>query len=392
MPMNLASLLPILLVLSTLHAQKEALDLFHLVRDQEPVSLAPNGIIDVLGLHYYGSDGSTEETFRLEVFNNRTRDDVAEAAAQTVRELPGYRNIGAVWFSPRVNIEQDFLTAALIKWQLHIDRAPFTTDIPAATKQINSWFGQRTNGMVPVVVTEADLSAGLPPDMVSVVVTAFVSPWKNSYFSRSDTSRQLFYKSPEENFEVDMMHTKSNFGYFENDDLKAVLLHYKAEQIGLMLMMPMDPNGFDTFVSDLTYATFSGIYSAMPGTHNERVKLALPKVDFATSRNWRSIFIRKGITKPFLGEANFSRINNNNPEPIYISHLKQLTKLQWNEWGTKAISVTTALDEPFGSLPEPKTFIANRPFVYFIFNKDTRDILFMGIINSQSQMPRADSE
>jgi serine protease inhibitor len=69
--------------------------------------------------------------------------------------------------------------------------------------------------------------------------------------------------------------------------------------------------------------------------------------------------------------AKLSKINPN----YYISSMIHKTKISVDERGTTAVATTTSI---FENKSAPQRFLANRPFLYFIVEKNTNLILFAG--------------
>lgn len=79
-----------------------------------------------------------------------------------------------------------------------------------------------------------------------------------------------------------------------------------------------------------------------------------------------------GLTEIFGSGADLTKISNN---PLYLSRINHISRIQVNEEGTIASAVTTAgLINKIISSP----FVANRPFAFLIANKRTNLVLFMG--------------
>ena len=74
--------------------------------------------------------------------------------------------------------------------------------------------------------------------------------------------------------------------------------------------------------------------------------------------------------------ANFSRLSE---KPTFVSLINQYTFMQVDEEGTEAAAVTVGL---FTKSAEPKhvNFIADRPFLFVIRERDHGTILFTALI------------
>jgi serpin B len=82
-----------------------------------------------------------------------------------------------------------------------------------------------------------------------------------------------------------------------------------------------------------------------------------------------------GMKSAFGPEADFSMIGDN----LGINEVAHKAKIQVEEWGTKAAAATgievytTAI-----RVSEPINFIVEKPFIFFIRDKKSGSILFMG--------------
>ncbi len=375
-----------MLVAASASAEPNAsLSLLQAVKQQETPALAPTSVLDMLGLLYYGADGRTKNQLGA-LFGGASQDEVAAAAAKAKRQLPGYQRIGSVWFSNRVAITPEFLRAVENNWHFYISAAPLRTDPAKAASDVNFWYDQKTNGYVKSVITPTELES--KPDILAVIVTAFISPWKET-FKTSKTKPMMFFRSAEEKFMVQMMTAKSKLSYYEDDAFQALKLSYQAKDFELLLFLPRNARESDAALGKLNAAYLETV---LKGMKTYDVDLQLPRVEFTVSQDWREIFLKSKLAAPFTaGEANFKRINNNDPEPLYIAKLKEEVLIRWNEEGTEARSIITGPMEPFGSAPElpkdkPATFHANHPFAFLIYNKTEKDVAFAGIIQSPQQM------
>ena len=90
-----------------------------------------------------------------------------------------------------------------------------------------------------------------------------------------------------------------------------------------------------------------------------------------------------GATTPFSAkDADFSNISE---KRVYIDRIIQEAVVNVDEKGTEAAAVTLnlmAYSAGPGSEPPVKQFIADRPFVFFIREKGSNAILFMGVKNN----------
>ena len=94
--------------------------------------------------------------------------------------------------------------------------------------------------------------------------------------------------------------------------------------------------------------------------------------------NLKSKLNALGINDMFIeGVANFDGI----AKDIYVSKIVQKTYIDFMESGTKAAAASGAIFDS-SSVSEAKSVIFNKPFVYLIRKKGSKNIYFIGTVNS----------
>ena len=122
------------------------------------------------------------------------------------------------------------------------------------------------------------------------------------------------------------------------------------------------------------------MYEAEVDLMMPRFKVASPTIPI------KKILTQLGMPTAFdENTADFSEINSNPKEPLFVSEILHKTFINVDETGTEAAAVTMAVGEmcswgPPVQLPK-KRFYANRPFLYCIVKIDGYEdgtILFLG--------------
>jgi len=228
--------------------------------------------------------------------------------------------------------------------------------------------------------------------MVFIITSAFRSSWESNLFSPAHTAEDRFYVGPGDHFPVQMMRTTMHLAYSADEIVHSVVVNYTFKPFALMIVMPRAAANSGTFTRQVTHERFNAL---LDKAHPTLVRFWLPKVDLVSTTNFIPLMESLGVpsaTQP--GRANFMGINDGRPEPLYLSVLKQNVMVSWDETGTIARSVTSIGMDPFGGPPPPPPvivpFIVNRPFQFFIFDRDTRDIYFAGLVRERSQLTPQD--
>ena len=173
-----------------------------------------------------------------------------------------------------------------------------------------------------------------------------------------------------------MMQMEEWLDYSSNDTWSTVRLPYGNGSYSMYALLPHEGISVDAVVEGLDGATWEIEKNRMRSC---KVDLKLPRFETASDINLVDIMISLGMERAFIPEmAEFGEMFENESE-IFLGILKQKTKIIVNEEGTEAAGVTGG-GMATGSIPEnkPKTFHADRPFVYLIQEKSSNAIFFIG--------------
>lgn len=109
------------------------------------------------------------------------------------------------------------------------------------------------------------------------------------------------------------------------------------------------------------------------------VKFKMPKVKLETEMVLNGVLKNMGVREAF-SNADFRGISEMGP--LVLSQVKQKCYIDVAESGTEAAAVTSAMVRMTSVRPEMdvKTMIVNRPYVFFIADRENSDILFAGKI------------
>jgi serpin B len=154
---------------------------------------------------------------------------------------------------------------------------------------------------------------------------------------------------------------------------RAVDMPYAGHDLSLLVVMP-DPGTFDAFLSSLTPTVLDNITSQLAPNN---VDLVLPKFTFTRDASMGGILRSLGMTDAFdPAAADFSGIDGN--RDLYISGVFHKAFISVDEHGTEA-AAATAIGMGATSIPVADVSITvDHPFLFFIRERQTGLILFMG--------------
>jgi serpin B len=277
---------------------------------------------------------------------------------------------------------------AIVKKQYGADigRVDFIGAPDAAVKEINDWVSRATREKIPTVIGRQHVD-----DMTRLVLVNavyFLGKW-NWPFEKEDTTSLDFFRAPDKPVRVPTMYQQGMFRFFHADGVKVLHLPYRgAKAPSLILVLPDAIDGLAVVESKLTSERFR-VWEQSAGSQDEKVWL--PSFKFASDLQLSGILAKLGMSSAFdASRANFSGIsgNFNRDQPLFIQHVIQRAIVAVDEEGTEAAaatSTTTTSAEPGGPPPRPLEFRADHPFLFFIQDKETGAILFMGRVADPSK-------
>ena len=241
---------------------------------------------------------------------------------------------------------------------------------PSASGHINEWVRSATNGLIGDIVP-----AAIPPDVLMYLINAiyFKAPWTFE-FDPDDTRTEPFYPEDRSPRTVPLMTIVRGFPYLETDRFQAVDLPYGGEAFSMVVLVPRDGVRVDDVLLSLDATAWEDIAAGFGGAE---VALFLPRFRMEYERELKDDLKALGMVdafEPFV--ADLTRLS---PADLLISSVRQKALVEVTEEGTEAAAVTVTTVVPPPSVPPPPVIVrADRPFLFFIRERLTGAILFVG--------------
>lgn len=336
--------------------------------------ISPYSIEIALNMLREGANGNTKNEID-KVIGNRKINDL---------KIPNKLNIANAIFIKdyfKDKIEKGYTNTLLEKYNAEMLYDKFENpDI------INNWVNEKTNGMIPKILDSIDSSFVL--GLANAV--ALDIKWQKE-FECNHTRSDKFTKLNGDQIDVEMMHDtyrSSVYKYINESNLKGVILPYKKEEnsnnelefIGLL------PDSIDEFINTLDLGNIDKL--SKEASDKIRINLSLPRFTYSYDvKDFKRILISLGIKDAFneaqadfTGIINRQHIDNN----LYVDTAIHKTKIELMESGTKAAAVTFFGIKASGMIPSDFDTIDitfNKPFIYLIRERNTKEILFFGMVN-----------
>ncbi|MGB6065785.1 MAG: serpin family protein [Desulfomonilaceae bacterium] len=383
-----------------------AIDLYGQLRDGSGnIFFSPYSISASLAMAYAGARGETESQmakalhFSLEKskINGAFRalnEQVLAAGGRKGLEL----NIAnALWAEKSFSFKKEFLETVRINFLPDhgwFPRIPFVTEAVAsiwpgdpgclrqvdfrhapesARKTINSWVEKQTRNKIKDLMSPDSISSGTRLVITNAIY--FKGFWE-SQFKKKWTKQDKFTLLDGTEIKVPMMEQTKPFGYAEKLELQIVEMPYKGEGLSMVVLLPSKQKNFDEFERSLTSDKLHRWTRMLP---MRLVEVHFPKFKMDSAYRLRRTLMKLAMTDPFsVNDADFSGMTGK--KNLFIEEALHKAFVDVKEEGTEA-AAATAVTATLKGMPRPKpipVFRADHPFVFLIWHKPSRCILFMG--------------
>ncbi|XP_053962661.1 serine protease inhibitor 42Dd [Anastrepha ludens] len=345
-------------------------------KQHENVIISPVAIQTALGLAYYGADGQTATELQKSLHaQSQSRSTIAKSYYKLLHSFVKPKTIleiaNKIYAKDALVIEPEFRDAARKYFDSDAEQLDFT-DEPKAVELINDWLAKKTNGKIEHVLDSIE------PDINVALVNAiyFKAKWARPFMD-DETSDRPFWINDNESVNVSTMFADNWYNYadYEELDAKAIELFFENTDLRMWFILPNKRNGLNELEQKLKGVDFNALEKRWEWSS---VTVNLPKFKFEFDTDLKPYLLKLGIRTMFTDEADFSNMFHNSPISTRVSRVQHKAFIDVNEIGCEAAAASVAVGVPM-SLPwDPKTFIADHPFVFII--RDEHAIYFTGHI------------
>lgn len=347
--------------------------------DNENLMLSPLSASTALTMVLNGCDGETflqlKETLKYP--EEMTIGEMNEAYKSLVSQLlKADKKVtlalaNAIFYDNNFSVKPTFLNTMSNDYSALTQGLDFSSS--SALNAINKWASDNTNGKIPKVLDQ------ISGDAVMFLMNALYFKGDWSYqFDKSKTTMRQFYLDNGSTVDVNTMNGEVGAKITYGNNYKAIELPYGRTNFTMVVIVPNET--LASFTQEFTSATWNNITTSL-GEQPEfsEVIVYVPKFKFSFEKILNDHLKSMGMIDAFEPAlADFSGITNNS---IFISFVKQNTFVEVNEQGTEAAAVTT-VGFVETSLPGPKIFTVDKPFVFAIRERTTNTLMFIGQVTN----------
>jgi serpin B len=335
--------------------------------------VSPLSLHVALGMLLNGADGKTKEEIQKGL---RVSSDLATTNGiykDLIDNLPNSDPkvtntiANSVWYRNSFTVEKSFLDVLKASFNATVSAEDFNN--VATVGKINTWASDNTNGKIQKVLEQIE------PSQVMFLINAlyFKGDWKIPF--KVENTREENFVGTTGTKPVKMMAMLENVKYAKRTSYQALELAYGDGNYIMTILLPDENTPVSNVINQMSVTEWKSLNTALA---EQRVIFGLPKFTLEYETNLNKVISNMGIHTMFNDFADLSKISAPAGK-LKVGFVKQNTFLTVDEKGTEAAAVTT-IEIKLTSAPILPEFICNRPFAFFISEKQSNTILFVGKI------------
>lgn len=346
-----------------------ALEMYANVASDAPgqnVAIGPYSISQAMAMLYAGARGTTAAEMRATLHYDVDPDRFHQTFNGLGLELLSrngditLRIANQLWAREGFQPPSEFLDIMTRDYDAPLAVLDFVRDPEGARQSINAWVASATEEKI----RELFPSGSIMSNTAIVLANAMYmdAPWKYQ-FDPKFTSPQPFELLDGSQPMVEMMHYNEFLPSGYGQGWQAVELPYRGDEVSMIAVVPED---FAAFEASLSPAVLNEILGTIG---DGGIHLSLPRFTFSFHASLVQPFKELGAPSLF-SDADLSGLGGG----LRVTAIEHEAYIQVDEEGTKAAAATgVAIADSHGP-----TISFDRPFFFFILDRPTRSLLFLG--------------
>ena len=335
--------------------------------------VSPLSLHIALGMLLNGTDTKTKEEIQKSL---RVSSDLAVTNGIYKDLMEGLPNAdpkvtntiaNSVWYRNTFSVEKSFLDVLKASFNAQTYAEDFTNT--ATVGKINNWASDNTNGKIKKVIEQIE------PAHVMFLMNAlyFKGDWKIPF--KVENTRDENFAGTTGTKSVKMMNMQEKVKYAKRSNYQALELAYGGGNYVMTIILPEGKTSVGEIINTMSASEWKSLNTTLA---EQKVIVGLPKFTVEYETNLNSVLSKMGMPTMFTDLADLSKISPPAGK-LKVGFVKQNTFVAVDEKGTEAAAVTT-IGVELTSMPILPEFICNRPFAFFISEKQSNTILFAGKI------------
>ena len=341
------------------------------------IFISPFSIQMALAMTAAGAQGETQaEMYRALGFQDFSHADVSEfyhsliPALQDVDNTTVFEIANSFWAKKGITIKPAYIKDIEESFRAEVRALP--ADGRQAAGEINGWCSEKTHGMINKIVDE------VPSSTIVSLLNAiyFKGIWADPFNKEANTEDKFTNWDGSQVKTTFMNKTFEDARVYSDEYVEAMSLPYGNGAFAMTIIVPRNGVSTEKVLAGLDAEKWATYRS---GGRYYRTVFSMPKFEeeYAAEKLCIEILQDMGMQKAFSGAADFSAMSDT---PLCIDEIRHKAKIKVDEEGTEAAAVTYIGMRVTSVGPGGDIFYfkANKPFLYFISEKSTGEILFCG--------------
>jgi serpin B len=273
----------------------------------------------------------------------------------------------SIWGQTGWEFEPLFLDTLAVNYGAGLRVRDFEADPEAARAEINRWVEERTNDRIKELLAKGVITSDTRLVLTNAIY--FSAAWRDPFEASETADRPFFVGGGDAQVMVPSLHQRTEYGYFEGAGYRVAELPYDGGQLAMVIVEPDDLAAFEAGLTGQRLAELAA------EVRDYELDLTLPKFKFDAPLDLKPILKSLGMVDAFSEAADFSRMDGE--RGLVITDVVHKGFVGIDERGTEA-AAATAVVVGDTSLPPSATLVVDRPFLFFIRDRPTGAILFVG--------------
>ncbi|MDK2830845.1 MAG: hypothetical protein PWQ51_907 [Methanolobus sp.] len=355
-----------------------------IVENEQNVFFSPYSIFTAVAMCYDGAENSTKEQIANVFYFPLNKTVLGMSSKDLISEINSgsdeyeLETANALWVQKDFDLKQQYISNAVNYYSGKVAKVDFVNQPENSRVLINDWVESKTNDKIKDLIPDGVIK----PKYTRLILTNaiyFNGKWMDE-FDKENTQDRSFYPAQDEEISVETMYAKKYFSYGESSNAKILELPYKGNDLCMYIVLPNE-NEIQDFETSFSLNDYNTLKSNMDSKYE--VRTWLPKFKFETKTELANSLIKMGMVDAF--DSNNSTFSGISDENLTISNVIHQAFVDVQEQGTEAAAATAVVmcvDEAYVEPDPVRDFKVDHPFMFFIEDKRTGCILFIGKVES----------
>ncbi|KAK6967439.1 leukocyte elastase inhibitor-like isoform X1 [Biomphalaria glabrata] len=340
---------------------------------------SPYSIHSALTMASLGARGNTATELGRTLSITSLGDSVHTIYKELIQQINGIRDVqtytaNAIFLNPKFQTAPSFIQETLNYYSARTDSINFSA-AGGPEKPINDYIASKTNNMVVNTLAQGTVTPATAMLLINTIF--FNGTWETS-FKDALTKKKDFRQSISTVKIVDMMLDNDRTLNIKRDNTIGVDVAefpFKGGRFSFYIALPQTAEAITEL--EMLLPLPGKTSQLFVGLTPVRAKVEIPKFKIETSLKLKKTLVELGISDAFNpARADFTGITLSGQ--LSFDEVIHKAVIDVRETGTVAAAATVISSLKSLPLPPAASFIANHPFVYFLRDKVTGQILFQG--------------